>query len=69
MHITALKAPLLELSIHLDKETQIASLLTKKITIPDKYSDFANVFSKAKALMLSKQTKLNKHAIKLENDK
>ena len=32
-------------SIHLDKKAQIASLLIQKVTIPDKFLDFANVFS------------------------
>ena len=69
MHIVALEAPLLELSIHLDRKAQITSLLIKKVTIPDKYSDFTNIFSKKKALMLPKQTELNKHTIKLKGDK
>lgn len=37
--------------------------------ISDKYSDFANLFSEKKALVLPKQTNLNKHTIKFENDK
>ena len=36
--------------VHPDSEAQIAFLLTKKIKIPNKYSDFANVFSKKKGL-------------------
>ena len=50
-------------------EAQIASLLTEKVTIPNKYSDFANVFPEEKALVLLKQTELNKYAIELEEDK
>lgn len=69
MYVIASKAPLLELLIHLNREAWIAFLFTKKVTIPDKYSDFADVFSVEKALMLPKQTKLNKHIIKLESDK
>ena len=34
-----------------------------------KYSDFADVFSEEKALVLSKQTDLNEHAIELKNGK
>ena len=55
--------------IHPNRETQIASLLTKEVKIPDKYSDFTNVFSEEKALVLSKRTELNEHAINLEDGK
>ena len=55
--------------IHPDKEAQITSLLTKEIKILDKYSDFTDVFSEEKALVLPKCTELNKHAIDLENGK
>lgn len=44
-------------------------LLTKKVTISDKYSEFADVFSEQKALMLGKQIKLNEHIIELEDSK
>lgn len=46
VYIVALKALLLGLSIYLEKKIQIASLLTKKITILNKYSDLADIFSK-----------------------
>ena len=55
--------------IYPDREAQIAFLLTEKVKIPDKYSDFTNVFSEEKALVLPERTKLNKHAIDLENGK
>ena len=55
--------------ILLDREIQIASLLTKKVKIPDKYLDFTNVFSEKKVLVLSEHTELNKYTINLENDK
>ena len=55
--------------IHLDKEAQIASLLTEKVKILNKYLDFTDVFSKEKALVLPERTKLNEHAINLENGK
>ena len=64
MHVASL-----DLRIHLDKEAQIALLLTKEVKIPDEYSDFANVFSEEKALILSKRTEINEHAINLENNK
>lgn len=57
------------ITIHPDWEAQIAFLLIKKVTIPEEYSDFANVFSEKKTLMLSVQTELNEHAIKLEKGK
>ena len=55
--------------IYLDKEAQIAFLLTKEVKIPDKYSDFTDVFSEEKALVLPERTKLNEHAIDLEDGK
>ena len=55
--------------IYPDKEAQIAFLLTKKVKISDKYSDFTNVFSEEKTLVLPERTELNKHAINLENGK
>lgn len=68
MYVIASKAPLLELLIHLNREAWIAFLLTKKLTIPDKYSDFTDILSVEKALMLPEQTELNNHIIKLKND-
>ena len=55
--------------IHPDKAAQIAFLLTKEVKILDKYSDFTNVFSEEKALVLPERTELNEHAINLEDDK
>ena len=49
--------------IHPDKAAQIAFLLAKEVRILDKYSDFANVFSEKKTLVLPEHTKLNEHAI------
>ena len=37
--------------------------------IPDKYSDFADIFSEKKALVLPEGTKRNEYAIDLENSK
>lgn len=39
-------------SIYPNKKAQIAFLLTKKVIIPDKYLDFANIFLKQQALVL-----------------
>ena len=54
---------------HLDRAAQIASLLTKKVKILEKYSDFANVLLEEKVLVLPERTELNEHTIGLENDK
>ena len=69
VHVAALEAPLAEMSIHPDREAQIVSLLTKKVTIPKEYSDFADVFSEENALVLPERTDLNKHAIEPESNK
>lgn len=37
------------------------------IEVSIKYSNFSNIFSKEKALVLLEQIKFNKHAIKLQN--
>ena len=55
--------------IHPDREAQIASLLTEEVKIPDEYSDFTDVFSEEKALVLPERTEFNEHAINLENGK
>ena len=55
--------------IHPDRETQITSILTKKVKILDKYSDFANVFLEKKALILPERIDFNEHAIDLEGGK
>ena len=47
----------------------MASLLTKKVIILNKYSDFSDVFLEKKALVLLEQTELNKYTIKLKRDK
>ena len=59
----------LNLGIYPDRKAEIASLLTEEVKIPNKYSDFANVFSEEKALILLKRTELNEHAINLKNGK
>ena len=66
MHISSLK---LRITIHLARKAQIALLLAKKVTRLAKYSDFADIFSEELGNILLKQTKANKHAIKLKKDK
>ena len=55
--------------IHSDRAAQIAFLLAKEVGILNKYSDFANVFSEEKTLVLPERIKLNEHAINLEDGK
>ena len=55
----------LRMIIHLAKKVQIALLLAEKVIIPAKYLDFADVFLKELANILTKQTGVNKHAIEL----
>ena len=64
MHVASL-----DLGIYPDREAQIVLLLIKKVKILDKYSDFIDVFSEEKALVLPKRTNINKHVIKLEDGK
>ena len=66
VHVASLN---LSPGIHPDKAVQIASLLAKEIRIQDEYLDFADDFSEAKALVLPERTKLNEHAIDLEDGK
>ena len=53
------------MTIHPARKAQLALLLVKKVTVPTKYSDFANVFSEKSANILG----ANEHAIKPKNDK
>ena len=55
--------------IHPNRKAQIASLFNEKVKIPEKYSDFTNVFSEEKALVLPERIKLNERAINLEDGK
>ena len=44
-------------------------MLTKKVKIPGKYSDFVDIFSEEKVLLLPERTELNEYAINLEDGK
>lgn len=55
--------------IHPAREAQIALLLTEEVIVLDKYSDFADVFSKKSTTVLSKRNNINKHIIDLEEIK
>ena len=47
----------------------MALLLAKEVTVPAKYSDFADVFSKKLANILSEQIGVIEHTIELEKSK
>ena len=57
------------MSIYLARKTHLTLLLTKKVTVPNKYSDFVDVFSEKSANVFSKRTGINKYTIKLEENK
>ena len=57
------------MTIHPAQKAQIALLLTKEITVPVKYSDFADVFSKKAAKVLPVRIGIHKHVIELEDGK
>ena len=57
------------MTIYLARKAQLALLLAKKVTVPTKYSDFADVFLEKSANVLSQRTRANKHTIKLEKAK
>lgn len=44
-------------------------MLIKKITILDRYSNFADIFLKKKILVLLEQINFNEHIIKFKSDK
>ena len=57
--------------MHSKKQAQVGALLFDEALteIPAEYSDYSNVFSTENAAKLPKNTRMNKHAIKLEEDK
>ena len=57
------------MTIHLTRKAQLALLLAKKVIVPAKYLDFADVFSKKSGNILPEQTGVNEHVIKLEEGK
>lgn len=71
VYIATLEARLLKITTHSLQKVQITVLKQNKAStkVPSKYFNFVEVFSKEKVLMLLEQTNLNKHAIKLKNNK
>ena len=63
VHVSSLG---LKMSIHSVKKAQLALLMSEKVTVPTKYSDFADVFLKKSGNILPERTRANEHAIKLE---
>ena len=57
------------ITIYLSRKAHLALLLAKKVTVPKKYSDFANVFSEKSANVFSEQTRVNEYIIELEDGK
>ena len=51
------------MTIYVAQKAQIALLLVEEATILKKYSDFADIFSKKSAEVLTKRTEINKYAI------
>ena len=66
MNVSSLR---LRMTIHPVRKAQLASPSTKEVSMPTKYLDFADVFLKKPAKILSERTGANKHAIALEQCK
>ena len=66
MHISFLGS---KMTIYLARKAQMALLLAKKVTIPAKYLDYADIFLEKSANVLPEQTRVNEHIIKLEKGK
>lgn len=61
LDVAAPKASLSRMTIHLSQKTQITSLKQNEdlIKVLIKYSDFSDIFSKKKGLVLPEQTEFN----------
>ena len=66
MHVSSLGSMM---TIHPVRKAKLALLLAKKVTVPTKYSDFANVFLEKSANVFPEWTGANEHAIELEKGK
>ena len=66
VHVSSLKS---KMTIHSARKAQLALLLAEEITVPTKYSDFADVFLGKLANVLLEQTGENEHAIELKKSK
>ena len=59
----------LKILIYPAQKAQITLLIAKKVTVPAKYINFANIFSKKLAKILLERTGINEHAIELVDNK
>ena len=59
----------LKITIYLAREAHIALLLTKKDLVLEKHLNFADLFSKKSAEVLSKRIGINKYAINMQEGK
>ena len=66
VHVSSLGS---RMTIYSAKKAQLALLLAKEVTVPTKYSDFADVFLEKLANILLERTGANEHVIKLEEGK
>lgn len=62
VHIISLSSSLI--SIYLTIKIQVYFLIAEKVNIPKEYSNFSNVFSEKKAMVLPEITNLNQYVIK-----
>ena len=63
VHVASLT---LKITIYPARKGQIVSLITKKVNVPVEYSDYVDIFSKKSAKVLTEQTGINEHVIKIE---
>ena len=64
IHVTSLSLNLMP--IHLALKAQIILLVIQKVQIPSEYSDFSDIFSEKKDLILPEAINLNQHIIELQ---
>ena len=71
IHIAALKALLVRITIHPSQKAQISALIQDKAPtkVPLKYAEYVDVFSFNLTMELSKNTGINKHVIELQDGK
>ena len=57
------------MTIHLARKAQLILLFAKKVIVPIKYLDFADLFLEKLANVVPERTKANEHGIKVEKSK
>ena len=60
-----------KMSVHMERQAQVGALIFNKAStkVPVKYFDYSDVFSAENAVELPENTRINEHAIKLEEGK